>query len=110
MRPPSARLLRRSRVGVREPDVREQLLEVAQDVRVDVSLERRQQRRDRVDREARLVEVLRLELRVRELAERRHRREHEILDAQLAELLGELLRRDSRSATPTGSPAATCSA
>ena len=86
-------------VGERQAQVREQLLEVAQRLLVDLPLERREQRGDRVDRQPGLVEVAAVELRVGELAERRDRGEEDVLDLQLPDLLRELLGRDVVSAT-----------
>src|SRR3954447_469914 len=77
-RPLPPRMALTRRVRVRQLEVRERRAEVARGLRLDLALEDRDQRAERLDPRLRLVERLRLELRVGQRRERRHRREQEL--------------------------------
>src|SRR5918996_2806928 len=80
-------------VGIGELQVRDELPVVAQELLVEARLEHGQQRAQRLDPDLRLrqVEALGVELRVRELGDRRHRREEHVRHPQLLDLLDQLL-------------------
>src|SRR5579862_753486 len=84
---------RRGGARVCELEVRQRLLEPAPRLVVDLTLEERHERPDRVDREPRLGELAGLELRERERRERGCAREQELPDPDRPHLLDELFDR-----------------
>src|SRR6266508_5079699 len=80
---------------VRELEIRGHLLEVGEGVLGDAPLEQRDQRAKSLDRELRLFEIslLGVELRVAQLGNDRDRRQQQVGDLHLPDVLEQLLRR-----------------